>query len=208
MIFGASYDDAEQHATELAQARGARYLSPYNDPDVILGQASAGVEILAGFDGPVTVVCPVGGGGLAAGIGLALAARPGSILIGVEAARSCAMAEAIKHGKVTPIDAQPTLAEGLAGNLEDGTVTVALLAQYAEAMVTVTEAQIQQAMRHLATAHGIIAEGAGAVAVAAILAEKIPQARRQPVVALVSGRNIDLGTWTAAVQSAVTDATA
>ncbi|TGK06404.1 pyridoxal-phosphate dependent enzyme [Leptospira fletcheri] len=195
IVHGADYDEAEDFARELAESRNVRYLSPYNDPDVILGQASIGVELLSSFSGPITVVCPIGGGGLAAGIGMALSSRPGSRLIGVEAANSAPMRLALNRGETVPIDIFPTIAEGLAGNLERGSITVDLLSRYAESTLSVTESQIRDGMSYLALHHGIVAEGAGSVAMAAILAGEFPLPKGQPLIAIVSGRNIDLDTW-------------
>ena len=102
IVHGDSYEAAEQHARHLA-GTGLRYLSPYNDPDVIAGQATIGSELLTQLSGSCTVVCSVGGGGLAAGLGLA-ASRTGQMtIIGVEAAASPAMSTAINAGQVVPV---------------------------------------------------------------------------------------------------------
>ncbi|TGK15686.1 pyridoxal-phosphate dependent enzyme [Leptospira fluminis] len=201
IVHGIDYDEAEDFARELAESRNVRYLSPYNDPDVILGQASVGVELLSSFSGPITVVCPIGGGGLAAGIGMALSFRPGSRLIGVEAANSAPMKLALDRGETVPIDIFPTIAEGLAGNLERGSITVGLLSKYSESTLAVTESQIRDGMKYLALHHGIVTEGAGSVAMAAILAGEFPFPKGQPLIALVSGRNIDLDTWKGFLES-------
>jgi threonine dehydratase len=181
---GRSYEEAEAHAIAL----GGYYLSPYNDPLVIAGQGTIGCELDEQTGGELTVVCAVGGGGLAAGLGLWASRRPGTRIVGVEAAASTAVSAAVRAGHTVPVEVDTTLADGLAGNLEPGSVTVDLIRDHVGALVTVTEDEITSAIRYLATAHGVIAEGAGAAATAAVLAGKVPAASQ--VVAVVSGRNI------------------
>jgi threonine dehydratase len=184
---GDSYDAAERHALDLAQA-GPRYLSSCNDPDVIAGQSTIGTELLAQVPGPVTVICGVGGGGMASGLGLAAARSGRMTVIGVESDASLAVSTAIRAGRVTPVEVGPTLADGLAGNLEPGSITPGLIREHLQPLVSVTDEQIAGAIRFLAREHGLVAEGAGAAPVAAILAGKIPLSG--PAVAVISGRNI------------------
>ncbi|PXY30733.1 threonine ammonia-lyase [Prauserella flavalba] len=186
---GTSYADAEAHALELA-ARGARYVSPYNDPDVIAGQGTLGHELAEQTSGPLTVVCAVGGGGLASGIGLWAATRDDVRLVGVESAAAPSMAAAVRAGHQVPVEVGPTLADGIAANLEPGSVTIDLVAKHVDELLTVTEAELHAALRHLASAYGLVAEGAGAAALAAVLAGKVRT--ESPVVVVVSGRNIAL----------------
>jgi threonine dehydratase len=132
IVHGDHYEDAEQHARSLATSSGLRYLSASSDPEVIAGQASIGFELLTQLRGSFTVVCGVGGGGLASGLGLA-ANRSGRMSIsGVEAAVSPAMSTAIRAGHVVPVPVQDTLADGLAGNLEPGTITVGLIRDHVQ----------------------------------------------------------------------------
>ena len=198
IVHGDSYDDAEQHALSLA-GNGLRYLSASGDPDVIAGQATIGAELLTQLSGTFTVVCGVGGGGLASGLGLA-ASRAGTMtVLGVEAAVSPAMSTALRAGKVIPVEVGDTLADGLAGNLEPGTVTVDLIREHLAGLVAVTEKQIAGAIRYLAREHGLIAEGSGAAPIAAILAGTIPAADQ--TVAIISGRNISLRTLAQVLQA-------
>jgi threonine dehydratase len=111
-------------------------------------------------------------------------------VIGIESAASPALSTAIRAGRVCPVEIRDTLADGLAGNLEPGTVTVNLIRDQARRLIAVTEDQIAEAIRYLAREHGLIAEGAGAAPVAAILARLIPVTRQ--TVAIISGRNITL----------------
>ena len=157
---GDSYEHAEQHARSLAED-GLRYLSACSDPDVIAGEATAGTELLAQLPGTITVACGVGGGGLASGLALAASRSRRTTIIGVEAAASPAMSAAISAGQVTPVQVRPTLADGLAGNLEPGSRTVDLIQEHVHSLVSVTEEQIASGIRYLAREHGLIAEGAG-----------------------------------------------
>ncbi len=184
---GDSYEHAEQHARSLAED-GLRYLSASSDPDVIAGQATVSTELLAQLSGNITVACGVGGGGLASGLGLAATRSGRMTIIGVEAAASPAMSAALRAGQVTTVDVGHTLADGLAGNLESGSVTVDLVREHVHSLVSVTEEQIATGIRYLAREHGVIAEGAGAAPVAAILAGQISISGQ--TVAIISGRNI------------------
>jgi threonine dehydratase len=189
---GDDYDAAEARALELGSEDGAVFVSSYNDTGVIAGQSTLGRELddqLGG--GPLTVVAPLGGGSLASGLGLWASGRDGARVVGVEAARSPAFSTALAAGATTPFEVGDTLADGLAGNLEPGAVTFALVRDHVDVVTSVTEAEIEEAIRFLARAHGLVAEGAGAVGVAALLIGRILRAD-EAVVVVVSGRNIAL----------------
>jgi threonine dehydratase len=185
---GADYDEAEAHALSLP---GVTYVSSYNDTGVIAGQSTIGRELDAQLPGLITVAAPLGGGSLASGLGLWAAHRAGARVVGVEAERSPAMSTALAAGRITPFEVGDTLADGLAGNLEPGAVTFELVRDHVAAVVQVSEAEIEEAIRFLARAHGIVAEGAGAVAVAGVLAGRVPRGD-EPLVAVITGRNIAL----------------
>ena len=186
---GASYDEAERHALALA-ARGARYISPYNDPDVVAGQGTLAPEILRRVPAPCTIVAAVGGGGLVSGLARWASGVPGVRVIGVEGAGAPALRAALDAGRIVPIAVRPTLADGLGGNLEPGSITFELARRHLDDVVVVTEEEIEAGMRYLAQEHQLLAEGAGATAVAAVLAGRIPR-DGNPLVALVSGGNLD-----------------
>jgi threonine dehydratase len=183
---GAGYDEAERHALALA-ADGRAFVSAYNDRDVIAGQATLGTELP---DGPLCVVVPVGGGGLLAGMVSWAAGRGGVRVVGVEAAASRAVSAAVAASEIVEVEVGATLADGLAGNLEPGSVTVEA-ARRAE-LTAVGEPAIERAMRALARAHGLLAEGAGAAALAALVDGRVAARPGETVVALVTGRNIAL----------------
>jgi threonine dehydratase len=189
ILHGDDYESAEQHARDLADA-GLRYLSPSNDPDVIAGQATVGVELLNQLPGPFTVVCSIGGGGLASGLGLVASQTGRMTVVGVESAASRAMSTAVRVGQVVPVPVGPTIADGIAGNLEPGSVTVDIIREHVSGLVAVTDEEISAAIRYLAREHGLVAEGAGAAPLAAILAGQVPVSG--PTVAVIGGRNIDL----------------
>jgi threonine dehydratase len=178
VIHGADYDEAEQHALSLP----GRYVSPYNDRDSIAGAGTIALELPPDTE---TIVVPIGGGGLAAGIRLATDAH----VVGVVPAEFPAMHVALEHGRVVAIDGAPTIADALHGNIEPGSVTVDLL--HGIDVVEVTEAQIEGAMRFLAREHGLVTEGAGAAAVAAGI---------EGAVAIVSGRNVTRETFARVLQ--------
>jgi threonine dehydratase len=191
---GTTIEEAEAHAMELARG-GAHYVSPYNDPAVIAGQGTIGLELADQVDGPMTVVCPIGGGGLASGIGLWASTRPDVRLIGVESDLSTPVSASVRAGHWVETEIGPTIADGLSGNVERGSVTIELIGRHVDQLVTVSEIEIRDALRWLAGRRGVVAEGAGAAAVAAVLAAKVTAEGR--VVAIVSGRNIALPLYAA-----------
>jgi threonine dehydratase len=176
VVHGVDYDAAERHALSLP----GRYVSPYNDTDVIAGAGTIALEL----PNAETIVVPVGGGGLAAGIALAADAR----VVGVVPSAFPAMRVALEHGRVVEIEGGRTIADALHGNIEPGSVTVEMLRGVE--IVEVTEEQIEEAMRRLARDHGLVTEGAGAAAVAAGI----------DGVAIVSGRNVTRETFARVLQ--------
>jgi threonine dehydratase len=190
--YGDGYDAAERHALDVASAGGV-YVSPYNDPDVIAGQSTIGCELDEQLPaGPLTVVCPVGGGGLCAGLALWAGTRPDTTLVGVEAAGSLAVSTSVRAGRVTDVEVGPTLADGLAGNLEPGSITPSVIAAGGVHLVAVTEEQLVRGIRHAALEIGLTLEGAGAAPLAALLSGLVPPAAR--TVLVLTGRNIAAGT--------------
>jgi threonine dehydratase len=195
---GTSYEEAEAHALALAGASDGRavFVSPYNDPAVIAGQGTIVSELLEQVPGLATIVTPIGGGGLASGLGLAASTTGGGSgprvrVVGVEAAQSPALRAALDAGHPVAISPGPTLADGLAGNFETGSVTFELVRRTVADVVTVSEDDIATAMRFLAREHGLIAEGSGAVGVAALLTRRF-EPTVGPTVVIVTGRNIAL----------------
>lgn len=184
---GTSFDNAESHALHLAD-EGGIYVSAYNDPHVIAGQATVLDELLHQIDGDFSVIVPVGGGGLIAGIAQRAAkVRERNIsVIGVEAEVSQAVSASVAAGKVMEVPIGETLADGLAGNIEAGSITVDILQANPPTFVTVSEDEIRAAIRALYVEHDLVAEGAAATSYAAMQSLEISG----PVVALITGRNI------------------
>jgi threonine dehydratase len=174
VIHGAHYGEAEQLALSLP----GHYVSPYNDMHVIAGNGTLALEL----PDAETIVVPIGGGGLASGVALATRGR----VIGVVPAAFPAMRAALAAGRLVDIDGDWTIADALHGNIEPGAVTFELVRDHVADVVEVTEAEIEEAMRFLFREHGLVTEGAGATATAAILTGKAPRGS----VAVVSGRNI------------------
>ena len=191
----ADYDLAEHKAREYADSEGAVYVSPYNNRDVIAGAGTIGLEIVESLPLFDVAVVPLGGGGLASGVGLALkAAMPAIRIVGVEVDASTPFTASLKAGRITQITPQASLADGLVGNLEPGSMTFPLIKQVVDEVVTVGEADLARAMKGLAAEERLIVEGAGAVSVAAIVNGKV-SAPGQRVVAIVTGGNVDLSKW-------------
>jgi threonine dehydratase len=184
---GGGYEEAERHALALAEA-GATFVSPYNDAHVMAGQATMVAEVIDQVSDDVTLVVPVGGGGLIAGSALGAADHPRLRLVGVESTASPSVSAAVAAGAIVTVPTAPSLADGLGGNLEPGSVTPGVAGGRVHAFVQVDEDAIAEAVRLLVTRAGLVAEGAGAVGFAALMAGAVPVAGR-PVVVL-TGRNI------------------
>jgi threonine dehydratase len=183
----ADYDEAERKA-RVHQAPGVVYVSPYAHPDVIAGAGTVATEILAQDPQIEVIVCPVGGGGLASGIGIAAAGRAETW--GVETEASCPFTRSLAAGHVVTIDVQPSLADGLVGNLDPESITFDLVRQHVAGIATVTETQVGTAIGQLAAAERLIAEGAAAVGIAGAVNGRVPLKGRRTAVVL-TGANID-----------------
>ena len=183
---GANYEAAERHALELAGSKGAAFVSPYNDPAVIAGQATIGRELDSQVMGELTVVAPAGGGGLLAGLGLWAQSRAGVHIAGVESTESRGLSSAVTTGHIMSVPVGETIADGLAGNLEPGSVTPGLVT--GAQLVAVDEDELRAAIRWLFAHHGLVAEGSGAAGVAAVLGRKVEISGE--LVVIVTGRNI------------------
>lgn len=186
------YDDAAREAVAFADRTGATYVHAFSDPAVVAGQGTVGLEIVEDLPGVRTVVVPVGGGGLAAGVGVALRALTGgrTALLGVQSTATRAMHAAFEAGRVVPTPLVPTLCDGLAGDVEDRSYRAAR--SVLRSMHLVEEAAVAPAIRALYDKEGVVAEGSGAVGVAAALTGALPL--EDPTVIVVSGGNLDMKT--------------
>jgi threonine dehydratase len=185
------YDDAERRAKEGAKSRDAIYVSPYSHPDVIAGAGTVALEILD-EQPEATIVVPIGGGGLISGIAIAAAAhRAGtSNVCGVEVEASSPFTHGRAAGRIVTIQVGPTLADGLAGNLDPDTVTFDIVQKLVPRIAVVAEDEVRAAMAGLLLKEKLVVEGAGAVGVAALLSRKIVT-RDKPMAVVVSGANVD-----------------
>ena len=189
VLEGPTYDDAHAAAEAMARERGLTYVHAFDDPDVIAGQGTIALEMLA--DGPEldAIVVPVGGGGLISGIAVAAKAlRPGLRVIGVQASGSPAMAESFREGRLMTA-ASSTIADGIAVK-QPGALAFDIINRLVDDVVTVDDEAIARAIVLLLERHKLLAEGAGAVALAAVLEGRLP-ARLRRVGVIVSGGNID-----------------
>jgi len=188
---GRDYDHAELLARKFSEEHDAEFLSPYNDPDVIAGAGTIAFEILDEAPAVGALVVPIGGGGLISGVAAAVKAiTPSPECIGVEAEASHPFLTGTRAGRLVPITPGPTLADGLAGNPEADTITFGLIQRLVDQIVTVSEADLENAIIGLAEHEHLIAEGAGAAATAAIVGHRIAVEGRG-VAVIVTGGNID-----------------
>lgn len=191
--------EAERQARRVSEQEGRVYVSPYNDPHVIAGQGTIGVEVLRQLDAVDCVMASVGGGGLIAGIGGYLkAARPGVEVIGCLPMNSCVMYESIQAGEIVERPSLPTLSDGTAGGIETGAITFELCRQYVDDWVLVEEEAIGQAMKQIFEQHRLVVEGSAGVTVAAFLQIKKRLAGKTVALVLCGG-NIDIDKFKAVV---------
>ena len=185
------YDDAYNKALQLRDEMGYTFVHPFDDENVIAGQGTIGLEILNEVDDLDAVIVPIGGGGLISGIAFAIKSlRPNVKVYGVQAAGAPSMYNAVKAGKVDALEKVSTIADGIAVK-KPGDLTFQLVSKYVDEIATVTEDEIASAILALVEKQKMIAEGAGAVSVAAAMFNKFPIAGKK-VVCVVSGGNIDV----------------
>ncbi len=186
------YDDAYNKALELRDEMGYTFIHPFNDADVIAGQGTIGLEILDQLPNADAVVVPVGGGGLIAGIAYTVKQiNPSCKVYGVQSAGAASMKHSLEAGEITTLNGVQTIADGIAVKTP-GDLTYELVSKYVDGIFTVTDDEIALAILTLLEQQKLIAEGAGAVPVAAVLAGKIPDIDGKNVCCLVSGGNIDV----------------
>ena len=186
------YDDAYAAACAEVERTQAMFVHPFNDDDVIAGQGTIGLEILEDMSSVEAVVVPIGGGGLASGIAIAIKTlNPNCKVYGVQAAGAPSMAESYHAQQILSTKTVKTFADGIAVKMP-GDKTFEYCSKYLDDIVTVTDDEIATAIVMLMESQKLIAEGAGATALAAIHFNKLPQINGKKVVALLSGGNIDV----------------
>lgn len=185
------YDDAYKKALELKDKEGYSFIHPFDDPDVIAGQGTLGLEILNQLADVDAVVVPIGGGGLISGVAYTIKSlNPNVKVYGVQASGAPSMLNSIEHHQIECLESVSTIADGIAVK-EPGKNTFDYCSKYVDDIVSVTDDEISTAILTLIEEQKLIAEGAGAVSVAAAMFNKIP-VKGKKVVCLVSGGNIDV----------------
>ena len=185
------YDDAYNKAIELRDKEGYTFVHPFDNIDVIAGQGTIALEILNELDDVDAIVVPIGGGGLISGVAFAAKKlKPDIKVYGVQAQGAPSMFNSIKSGKIEKLDKVSTIADGIAVK-QPGENTFKIVSEYVDDIVTVTEDEISSAILALIEQHKMVAEGAGAVSVAAVMHNKVP-VKGKKVVCVVSGGNIDV----------------
>lgn len=188
------YDDAYARAVELQREHGYTFIHPFDDECVIAGQGTVGLEIMQQLPSVDAVVVPVGGGGLISGIGCAVkSVAPRVKVYGVQAAGAPSMLHSLRDGQVESLASVSTIADGIAVK-KPGALTFDCCKNYVNGIVTVSDEEIARAVLSLMETQKLVAEGAGAAPLAAILAGKLPELRGKKVCLVVSGGNIDVTT--------------
>ncbi len=168
--YGKDPIETESYARKFAEECGAVYVSPYNDLDVIAGQGTVGVELVKQLKSFDVVIVPVGGGGLISGVASYLkGVLPHIRVVGVQPENSAVMYHSIRAGRVVYVESKPTLADGVAGGVEENAITFELCRRYVDEFVLVTEDEIARGMKLMLEKHHILVEGSAALPVAAYL---------------------------------------
>lgn len=198
---GGGYDEAERAAREMERESGKLFVSPYNDPYVIAGQGTIGLEMLADEPRLEAILAPVGGGGLLAGVAIAVKAlMPHVEVYGVEPVASPTMLRSLEAGRIVEIEEEETIADGLAGNIEPGSITFPIIRHLIDGIVLVSEEAIREGIIRMAREEHVMIEGAAAVALAALADERFKDYR---VAAIITGRNITLDLFTTIVRAGI-----
>jgi threonine dehydratase len=185
------YDDAYIKARELEKEEGRVFIHPFDDEDVIAGQGTIGLELLEQLPDLDAIIVPVGGGGLISGIAFAVKTlNPKCKVYGVQVCGASSMANSVEHGQIEELAGVTTFADGIAVK-RPGNLTFDLVSKYVDEIVTVTDDEVATAVLALIEQQKLIAEGAGAVAVAAAMFNKV-DIKGKKAVCLISGGNIDV----------------
>ena len=193
VLNGLVYDDAYAKAVEIQKETGATFLHPFNDKHVIAGQGTIGLEIFEQLNDKVdTILCPIGGGGLIAGVAVAAKAlNPNVKVIGVQTANIPSMHESMKNGQVSSAFKSTTIADGIAVKTP-GDMTFEIIKELVDEVVLVEEEEIAQGIVYLMENLKVVAEGSGAVTTAALLSGKYAPKENENVVCIISGGNVDV----------------
>jgi threonine dehydratase len=206
-ITGHSQDDAQVEATRLVAEEGLIEIPPFDDPRVIAGQGTIALEMLEDRPDIATLLVPLSGGGLAAGVALAAKAiKPGIRVIGISMDRGAAMAASISAGHPVEVREVASLADSLGGGIGlENRLSFSLCRDLLDAVVLVTEEEIYRALQAVFYEDRLVAEGASVVGIAALLAGKLDAAAPGPMATILTGRNLDMGLFARIVAGADVD---
>ena len=192
-LAGDSLEDCFAAATARAQEGGLAFVHPFDDPDVVAGQGTVGLELLEDVEDLAKVVVPMGGGGLASGVAIAVkSAHPGVEVVAVQAEACASFAESLRRGEPVGVSSALTIADGIAVK-RPGELTLELVRRWLDDVVAVGEEEIAEAMVLLMDRSKLVVEGAGAVGVAALLSGLAAPAPSGTTVVVLSGGNVDPG---------------
>ena len=187
-----AYDDAYAYACKLRDETGMTFIHPFDDDEVIAGQGTIGLEILNQLEDVDVVLCPVGGGGLVSGVAYAIKSlNPNVKVYGVQAENAASMQKSIELGEQVTLPSVKTFADGIAVK-HPGDTTFQMIRKYVDGIVTVSEDEIAAAILALMEKQKLVAEGAGAVSVAAAMFHRVPDIAGKKLCCLISGGNIDV----------------
>lgn len=190
VLFGQSLQESLDQAHKL-EAEGRAFIHPYDDEDIIAGQGTVGLEIVSQLPEVEKILVPIGGGGLIAGISAAVKSlRPQASIIGVQAASCASAAAALRLGKRVTVPARPSIADGISVK-KVGKLPFAIIRKLVDRVVAVEEEEIAAAMLELLERKKVLAEGSGAVPLAALMGDHLGNLRGQSVVLVISGGNVD-----------------
>jgi threonine dehydratase len=191
VLHGESFDAAVAYSRELEKEHGYTYVHAFDDPLIVAGQASVGCEIAESLPNVTVIVVPIGGGGIVSGVAIAAKSLiPNVRVVGVQAAHVASVNRSLEAGQPLEADALPTIADGIAVK-RPGVVTLPLIRDYVDEVVEVTEEEIASGIFHCVQNVHIVAEGAGAAGVAALLAGKVKVSETDVVCPVICGGNID-----------------
>jgi len=203
IIKGKTYDDASHYAHTLAKEKNYVYIPSFDDLDIIAGNGSIGLEILEDVPQAQMIICPIGGGGGISGVSLAAKQLKSDIkIVGVEAERAPSMLKSIEANKIVELNSADTFADGIAVR-KPGKINFVIVKKYVDSIITVSDEEIKNAIFTLAKEAKIIAEGAGAASVAALLSKKVDTENISNIVCMVSGGNIDMTVFNSILNDAI-----
>lgn len=191
VLHGEIYDEAYEKAREIQQQTGATFVHPFNDPEVIAGQGTIGLEIMEDLPDVDIIVVPIGGGGLISGVAIAAKnINPNVKIMGVQTENVPSIVKSISENHISTVDGKPTIADGIAVKTP-GELTFNIIKEYVDDIVTVDEDEIANSILLLLERAKVISEGAGAASIAAVL-NRLGNIKNKKIVALISGGNIDV----------------